>query len=233
MKGRDTDPGLDRARRLQTLLAGLEERVRRGRQELSDYLHAEPLQGLVSAVMRLDLLRERMDDPERVVEDLDKVEGLVRHALEQVRELCYDLRSQGALGDDFDLALEGMAARMREALELEVELEIDTDRRPADTELSPVLIGTLRDLATEVRLQDGRRVAVRYGDGPDGELVLEFEAAEISRRQESAAEVGVHHVLERAGDDLGSFDVTVERRPQAVRFVVPAGLVEQGAPHAR
>jgi signal transduction histidine kinase len=66
-----------------------EARWRRG---IADQIHDEPLQALTAAHMRLQLLRDELDDPQQL-RQVDELERNIKRSIDQLRELMTELRA--------------------------------------------------------------------------------------------------------------------------------------------
>lgn len=217
-----------RVLRLEEIFARIDDQDREGRLRASAFLHDQPLQSLASAVVRMGLVRSRGDDPVRAQADLGRAEELVREGLEKVRLLSHELRRGSASDDDLPTAMEALADRARTTLELEVTFEQGTERRPADLEITGVLIGLLRRLMLEVRARGGRECRLGYAEGGEGALVVELRASELDTDAAvPALEMG--RWLDPAAHRLRAFDAETTHAGESVRVVIPEPLVEEPA----
>jgi PAS domain S-box-containing protein len=97
----------EQRRKLLTLLASAEQKERK---QLAEDLHDDSIQVLTAAVLRLQVVRRHLaGDTERSAE-LDELEGTLRHALERLRHVSFELRPPA-------LDLEGLVPAVRVYLE--------------------------------------------------------------------------------------------------------------------
>lgn len=219
--GRDDSRAAERLARLEELLCRLDSRSREHQRQAAAFLHDTPLQLLSSAAMRLTLARER-DSPDECAEELERAEHLLRDGVKEVRRVTHELRQRaGAWDDDLIQALRALCERAEDLLGLEMQLEIESERRPADNELTQPLTEALRLVLLELSLQGAAGVLLRYADGADGELVVSVSAPELECNDPTALRARI----ERTRSLLATFDVSSCNVGPSVRFVVPEPLV--------
>jgi PAS domain S-box-containing protein len=78
----------EQRRKLLTLLAAAEQKERK---QLAEDLHDDSIQVLTAAVLRLQVLGRHLDDAAQS-DEVDELEGSLRHALERLRHLSFELR---------------------------------------------------------------------------------------------------------------------------------------------
>ena len=78
----------EQRRKLLSLLAAAEQKERK---QLAEDLHDDSIQVLTAAVLRLQVLGRHLDDPAQS-DEVDELEGSLRHALERLRHLSFELR---------------------------------------------------------------------------------------------------------------------------------------------
>jgi PAS domain S-box-containing protein len=97
----------EQRRKLLTLLASAEQKERK---QLAEDLHDDSIQVITAAVLRLQVVtRHLASDPDRVAE-LGELEATLRHALERLRHVSFELRPPA-------LDLEGLVPAIRVYLE--------------------------------------------------------------------------------------------------------------------
>src|SRR5262249_16452124 len=101
---RQTD---EQRRKLLTLLASPQQKERK---ELAEDLPDDSIQVLTAAVLRLQVFRRHLRDDQPRVAELDELEGTLRHALERLRHVSFELRPPA-------LDLEGLVPAIRAYLE--------------------------------------------------------------------------------------------------------------------
>ncbi len=95
----------ERRRLLERLVQAQEEERRR----IAADIHDEPVQVLTALALRLDVLREKLDDPE-LGRSIEEIAAIVRTSIAKLRHLMFDLRPPA-------LDRDGLAAALRAYLE--------------------------------------------------------------------------------------------------------------------
>ncbi len=105
----------ERKRLLDRMFAVQEEE----RHRIAGEIHDDSVQVMAAAALRLDMLRQKVEDPEQLTM-IDRVTLTVRTSIDRLRRLMFELRPPG-------LEVEGLAAAVRTYLgRVEEESEIDT-----------------------------------------------------------------------------------------------------------
>lgn len=216
-----------RLRQTEEVLARSDAQARDQDLKTAEQLHDDLLQVLASAVVRIHLARVGLD-PERRAVDLARAEELTRTGVSGLRELSHAMRQRSAMDADLPGGLRAMIDRTVPALAMEIALEATSERLPVDRDLTTPILEGLRVLLLEVRVRGGSASRIRYADGSGSDLVLEISAPELGDthgREGPELERSLESIRRR----LAPFDVGVVRGGQAVRFIVPAALVDEVA----
>jgi signal transduction histidine kinase len=131
----------------QRLLARLVHAEEEERQRLAGDIHDDPIQKMVAASMRLQLLRKATSDPAQL-DELEKLLGAVRGSIKSLRHLIFELRPHV-------LDEEGLGAAIEEYLEslegeFEHRVEDQLSRQPPE-ELRVVLYRLSQEALANVR----------------------------------------------------------------------------------
>jgi PAS domain S-box-containing protein len=137
----------EQRRKLLTLLAAAEVKERK---QLAEDLHDDSIQVLTAAVLRLQVLRKHIGDDLDRAEELDQLEGTLRHALERLRHVCFELRPPALDTEGVIPALRMFLEKMREDAEIRFDLvdHLDVDP-PLETRITAYRIA--QEALTNVR----------------------------------------------------------------------------------
>jgi PAS domain S-box-containing protein len=181
----------DQRRKLLTLLAAAEQKERK---QLAEDLHDDSIQVLTAAVLRLQVFRRHVGDDTERVEELDQLEGTLRHALERLRHVSFELRPPTLDSEGLIPALRVFLEKLREDSGIRFDLvdHLDLDppletritayritqealvnvRKHADAQRVHVLVEQ-RDHGLMIRIQDdGRGFDLSRGTNVPGHLGL-------------------------------------------------------------
>jgi signal transduction histidine kinase len=174
------------------------------RHQLARELHDEIGQALTAVGLKLDALLDEDPNPEQR-EHITEASGVVKHAIDQVRDLSLDLRP--SILDDLGLvaALRWYVRRQAEQTGLEIELDAQQlDTRPAP-EVETACFRIVQEALTNVaRHARARRVKVEVADkGGRVECVVrdDGQGFDVERAQEGARRggtFGLNSMEERA-----------------------------------
>ena len=203
-------------------LSILEERTRLAR-ELHDAV-SQKLFGVVLTAESASSLAER--DPAAAREQLDRLQGLAREAMAELRGLIDGLRPPSPATEGLATALRKHVAVLRRISGIEVELVLDGPPRLAPAAEEQVFLIAQEAMQNALRHADARRVEVRLG-GRDGGLALAvaddgrgFDAADPEPR---ARRLGLTSMEERAATAGGTLAIeSAPGRGTTVRLEVPA-----------
>jgi PAS domain S-box-containing protein len=188
----------EQRRKLLSLLAAAEQKERK---QLAEDLHDDSIQVLTAAVLRLQVFQRHLgDDPERV-EELDQLEGTLRHALERLRHVSFELRPATLDTEGLIPALRVLLEKMREdsAIRFDLVDHLDVDP-PLETRITAYRIA--QEALVNVRKHaDAERVHV-LAEGRDRGIVLRIQddgqGFDLSRDTTEPGHLGLVAMRERA-----------------------------------
>jgi signal transduction histidine kinase len=207
------------------------------RLKLARNLHDGPTQSISAIAMRLNYVRLLLDrDPERVREELFKLENIARHTTKEIRTLLFTLRP-------LILDTQGLKAAVEQLVErffvLEVDgkrerqLTVDLEIEDVDSQLSlntqAVAWSVVEESLNNVRKHaNARNVVVKMGI-QDGYFVAEirddgdgFDVAATMETYDQRSSYGLLGLQERAS--LVNGRTTIESTPRKgtqIKLVVP------------
>jgi signal transduction histidine kinase len=97
------------------------------RTELARELHDQVVQELTATLVDLENFKRRPYDQQAVVDEVDQVQGSLRRALLELRQLLYDLRDEEAWQTAFMSSLQDFARRYQERRAVQVNVVADGD----------------------------------------------------------------------------------------------------------
>ncbi len=187
-------------------------------------LHDGLTQTVSALAMRINFIRRLMiSDPDAAEKELEKVEDLTRETAREIRHMIFVLRPVEMESQGLTEALDGMAGKMDELFNLEIELIINGDlveHLPLNDQ--QVIYSTVEEAIDSARKRNGaKHVSVRL-DRIDGQVV-QLEIEDMSKRAARA---------ERPfqGQELGSIQkfaelisgsVSLENEGMLVRILFP------------
>jgi signal transduction histidine kinase len=163
---RATDAEVARRSALDQLVAGQEEERRR----IAEDIHADSLQVLDAAILRLEMLSRRIADPAQAGQVSD-VKAAVGEAESRLRHLLFDLRPPAIEGSDgLRWALQDHLERIGEAGDIRWELDV---RMPDELTISTrLIIFRIAQEAIANVVKHARASLVRVRAEPEDEGVL-------------------------------------------------------------
>jgi CheY-like chemotaxis protein len=200
----DRDDDLDTLRRA---LAGSRAQVRalaseltrveeRERRRIAEVLHDHLQQLLVAAKLRASLLALAPDPATR--DAAGGLERLLGDCVRVTRSLSAELAPPSLARDGLAVALGDLAARMREAHGLEVELALDPDAAVRSSELESLLHRGARELLFNVVKHAGVRAArLCLARSAPGEVSLAVEDRGRGASLATSSGTGLGHLAER------------------------------------
>ncbi|MEM7116858.1 MAG: GAF domain-containing sensor histidine kinase [Chloroflexota bacterium] len=200
------------------------------RKELARDLHDGPTQSIAAIAMRLNFIRALMvKDPDRSMEELEKVEKLAKKTSKEIRGMLFTLRPLVIETQGLGPAIQTVMNRLKEAGGLEMRLVggehgnlLNETAQGVVFSIIEEAIGNARKHAdakvVEVRLwqEENLFVADIQDDG------LGFDQQSVTQNYSSRGSLGLINMRERAERIDGS--LSIESRPNegtAVRLVVP------------
>jgi two-component system sensor histidine kinase DegS len=138
------------------------------RRRLARDIHDGPAQLLANVVFRIDVAQTLLQgDPARARAELEQLKHLVRHSLQDVRKIIFDLRPLAL--DDLGLipALRGYLGGLQERAGLKVDLHVAGDPRRLPTALEVALFRLVQEALHNVRKHagtDAADVRVEFGE---------------------------------------------------------------------
>jgi PAS domain S-box-containing protein len=221
----------ERRRLLDRMFAVQEEE----RHRIAGDIHDDSVQVMAAAALRLDMLRQKLEDPEHLVM-IDRVTTTVRTSIDRLRRLMFELRPPA-------LDREGLANAVQTYLEqLEGESELTTELQDLLTEEPPeqvrlVLYRVVQEALTNARKHgEAKHVMVRLEES-EGSVVATITddgcGFEMGDLESPAGHLGISSMRERTTQAGGQISLrtapgegtTVEARlpvPAAVEIPVPA-----------
>jgi signal transduction histidine kinase len=183
----------------ETLLAKLVRAQEEERRRIAGDIHDDPVQKIVAAGMRLQLIRKRVDDPD-VRAGLDKLLESIRSSIYSLRHLIFELRPAV-------LEHDGLAAALREHVErfdgdLRFELEDRLSHEPPDDTRVLLFRIALEALANIRKHAQATSVRVLLSEQEDGYLAeitddgVGFNPTEMPRS--APGHLGLASMRERA-----------------------------------
>jgi signal transduction histidine kinase len=200
------------------------------RKKLARDLHDGPTQSVAAIAMRLNytkLLLER--EPEKVKEELEKLEKLARQTTKEIRTMLFTLRpvileTQGLVG-----ALEQYLKRLEEEEGMGVHLEATALGDRLNSEISGVAFAVIDEAVTNARkYAQARNIWVRLGF-EDNVFVatveddgMGFDVAEVQDSYSQRGSLGLINMRERAElvEGTSTIESTIGRGTK-VTLIVP------------
>ncbi len=221
----------EQRRKLLGLLAAAEQKERK---QLAEDLHDDSIQILTAAVLRLQVFRRHLDDPGHV-EELDQLEETLRHALERLRHVSFELRPPA-------LDSEGLVPALRMYLEkwnrdsgIRFELVDRLEIEPA-IETRITLYRIAAEAFTNIRKHSGaKRVHVLAEQRERGFLIRiqdDGDGFDLDRHVNATGHLGIPAMRERA--ELAGGWWKIRSGPgagTAVEFWVPRETQGMGSLH--
>jgi PAS domain S-box-containing protein len=188
----------DHRRKLLTLLAAAEQKERK---QLAEDLHDDSIQVLTAAVLRLQVFRRHLADDLERVEELDQLEGTLRHALERLRHVSFELRPPALDSEGLIPALRVFLEKMREESGIRFDLvdHLDLDP-PLETRISAYRI-TQEALVNVRKHADAERVHVLVEQREHGLMIRiqdDGRGFDLSRGTNVPGHLGLVAMRERA-----------------------------------
>ncbi len=222
----------DRADQLARLAGELTETEQRERRRLASTLHDSLQQLIAAAGMRLEFASRKAGEP-KLQAALQEVRDLLHQATEEARALTVELSPHVLYDGGLVMALEWLAEWVGKSHKLTVNLDIKTDRNPANNEMAILLFDAVRELLFNVVKHAGVKeaiVAVRAVGEDRLEVIVSdkgkgFDLALLKDRTFMKGDhYGLFSIRERLELMGGTF--TIDSRPgkgTTGRLTVPAG----------
>ena len=200
----------------------VEEHVRN---ELARELHDLVVQELISALVDLENFKRGQHDQPAVVEEVDRVQGSLRRALQELRHLLYDLRDGRAWQASFMGSLEDLARGYDERSGINVNVVVNGDwpsrMRPAPAKHLQRII---HEALNNARLHSGARSVLvsMLAETERLRVTIMDDGRGLDPDFAEASGLGIVGLRERA-QLLGGW-MTVERAPERgtlVRVDIP------------
>jgi signal transduction histidine kinase len=198
---RDVEEKNRQLRKLASALALAEQRERR---RVSQILHDHVQQILYGIQMRSQLIALDAPPDERVREHLAALQGLVGDAILTTRTLTVELSPPVLQNEGLAAALQWLVSHMAERYNLHVVLEIDTDYRVGNEDLSMLLFQLVRELLFNVVKHSGVTEAMLTLASDDDNLIIcvadcgrGFDAQVRAQPMLSGGGFGLYSVRER------------------------------------
>jgi signal transduction histidine kinase len=212
---RDVDEKNRQLRKLASALALAEQRERR---RVSQILHDHVQQILYGIQMRSQLIAFDATPDERVREHLAALQGLVSDAILTTRTLTVELSPPVLQDEGLAAALQWLVSHMAERYNLHVALEITTDYKVANDDLSMLLFQLVRELLFNVVKHSGVSDAiVTLGEGGENLVICVadcgrgFDTQMRPQPARASGGFGLYSVRERLA--LFGGQLKVESRP--------------------
>jgi signal transduction histidine kinase len=97
------------------------------RTELARELHDQVVQELTATLVDLENFKRQPYDEQAVVDEVDQVQGSLRRALHELRQLLYDLRDEEAWETSFMTSLQDFARRSSKRSGIDINVVVDDD----------------------------------------------------------------------------------------------------------
>jgi PAS domain S-box-containing protein len=216
----------ERRRLLDRMFAVQEEE----RHKIAGDIHDDSVQVMAAAALRLDMLRQKMEDPEQLAM-IDRVTLTVRTSIDRLRRLMFELRPPALDREGLGAAVQTYLDRVEEESELTTELE-DLLRREPPEQVRLVLYRVVQEAMTNARKHSkGTHVLVRLEE-VDAAVVATITddgcGFEMGDSVESpAGHLGISAMRERtlqAGGDLGIRSTPGGGTTVEVRLPLPAAI---------
>lgn len=197
--------------RLYVSLLGQRDRLvqveKDARAKLASELHDGPTQGVAAITMRLNYIRKLLEKkPERVIEEIYKIEDMARHTTKEIRHMLFELRPK-ALDQGLEAGLQQLADKMQETYNQNVEIVVkDRCDQFLDSQTTQTLFSVVAETVNNARKHaSAEHIMVHLGIRGDA-LVLEItddgvgfdvdEALANARKREG--HLGLINLVERA-----------------------------------
>jgi signal transduction histidine kinase len=200
------------------------------RSKLARDLHDGPTQSISAIAMRLNFVRLLLGrDPQKVKDELFKLENLARRTTKEIRTMLFTLRPVVLETQGLRAAVEQLADKFREMDDLPIRLEIEDLEGKLDTSTQAVAWFITEECLNNVKKHaDARRVEVRMYLR-DEHFVVEvqddgkgFDVDAVMADYDQRGSLGLLNLQERA--DLVNGRATIKSAPgegTQVTLVVP------------
>ena len=176
------------------------------RKKLARDLHDGPTQSVAAIAMRLNYTRLLLErEPEKVREELEKIEALARRTTKEIRTMLFTLRPVILETQGLVAALEQYLKQLEEEVGLTVHLQApDLDER-LDIEIEGVVFSVIEEAVSNAKKHAGaRNIWVRLGFEDDLFIAMVeddgrgFDVAEVQDSYDQRGSLGLINLRERA-----------------------------------
>jgi len=200
------------------------------RKKLARDLHDGPTQSVAAIAMRLNYTRLLLDrEPDKVKEELEKIEVLARRTTKEIRTMLFTLRPVILETQGLVAALEQYLKQLEEEVGLTVHLEApDLDER-LNTEIEGVAFSVVEEAVNNAKKYAGaRNIWVRLGFENDVFVAMVqddgrgFNVAEVLDSYDQRGSLGLINMRERAELVEGTWTIeSAIGRGTKVTLIVP------------
>lgn len=210
-------------------IVAIEDQVRKN---LARELHDGPSNQLSAMIMDLQFLKEVMArTPERAADELTQIENFANQALQQVRNLLFDLRPLMLESQGLRAALEVFAQRHTESERTRLHLDTDSFTARLSPKAEAAVFSILQEAVTNAKKhaeakniwittrQEGKSVTITVQDDGRG-----FDLQQIEEAYALRGSLGLLNMKERA--EIVNAKLTIAPRPgkgTLVTLVIPLG----------
>lgn len=203
-----------RTRQLQRLALALSQAEDREQEKISQVLHEDLQQMLVSARLHLDII-ESTDNAEHKDILLQKTRQLLQDSLKKTRDLSHDLSPSILSRAGLAEALEWLARRMRDQYRMELTIDADNFKRPRSATIERFLFRTARELLFNVVKHAGvtsAAITLCYSDTGVTMIVEDCGCGfDPSQNDPDSIGLGIYSIRERI--DLLGGRIDIESAP--------------------
>lgn len=205
----------------------IEEQVRR---ELARDLHDGPSQLLSAVIMGLRFLREvTTRKPERIPEELDSLEQLSSQALQQIRNMLFNLRPVLLETQGLTPALRAFVDRQRETQDLEIYLIADSFNTRLEPKAEAAIFSIIQEALGNVRKHAQAKHVWITARQKNGQITLSvrddgcgFDVHQAGAVYAEKESLGLLNMKERAA--VANAQLTIDSTPgkgTQVQLVIP------------
>ena len=216
----------ERRRLLDRMFAVQEEE----RHRIAGDIHDDSVQVMAAAALRLDMLRQKLDDPEQLAL-VDRVTTTVRTSIDRLRRLMFELRPPALDSEGLGNAVQTYLERLEDESELLTELQNHLTREPPE-QVCLVLYRVVQEALTNARKHgEAKHIVVRLeeiGETVAATISDDGRGFEIGESLVSPpGHLGISAMRERtvqAEGDLSIRSVPGEGTTVEVRLPLPAAV---------
>lgn len=153
--------------------ATVESRMLEERTNWAMHIHDGLTQSVTSAVLQLQILRQRMEhDPAAALDELQEVEDAMRQDLKEIRQLLFELQ-EGAIRDDRSFA--EFVAELVERWKLPARVSVEGNLEAVPTEVIETAHGIVAEALVNAAKHSGSKDVIVRVKADERELRIEVE----------------------------------------------------------